>query len=178
MSQELILGADSVMVIPTAPGRAVLTLDVRSVLKTEGRLQEIQAVTRLKAGELMHSFNQACLDSKKHVNEITKELAYAERHLAKVKAHVIFDKIPDFLSKKGLTNGKSPMGSEDLRTTLLNADDEFAEASEIVSGMKASIEFFEIRHKSFERAYYAVHKLTDIRERTQNYSFGEDLKSI
>lgn len=158
---ELILGANEVLVVPVAMGRHTLTLDIRPITKAESRLHEIQLVSPGRSGELLHLFNQACLDCKKHVNLLSTEKNYAQRASGRIRSGAIFERLPAFLKDKGLVNARSPIGSEDIRETFLATDQEYQDSLDRITSIEAAIEFFEIRHEAFKRAYFATYKLTD-----------------
>ncbi len=164
-----LLSQREAMIVPSSPGRQPLALDLRSILSAESRLHEIQLASKMRSGELLHLFNSACLDCKKAVNQLSTEKNYVERHVARVRSVALFDKLPEVLKQKGLANARSPLGSEDIREAFLATDADFGKAQDLLAEIVAAIEFFEIRYKAFERAYYATYRLTDKHNTGENF---------
>lgn len=149
------------MIIPVAPGRRPLTLDLKPIQKAISRLQEIRLVSPTRSGELLHLFNQGCLDCRDHIRLLNTEKHFVEQFAKKMQYQAIFDRLPSILKEKGLANARSPVGSEDIRTMFLSTDAEYQSALDLKVNIEAAIEFFDARHEALKRAYFATHKLTE-----------------
>jgi hypothetical protein len=164
---DLILGADMALMFPSGNGLDKdVVLDLRTVYKAEARLIELQAVTRVKAGELLHCFITAWKEAREHLARANKQLVVAKRRLKEVRAEVVLDRALDVLKEKGLVSSRSPSGSEDLREAVVVTSKAYQGASERVEAIGAVAELLEIKAETFKMAYFAVNKLLDPMDRT------------
>jgi hypothetical protein len=169
---DLILSADKALVVPAADGQAPLVFDMREIFRAESRLIELNAVTRVKAGELLHTFITAWRDTKRLVARTRRQLVAAKRNVKEARATVIVDKLQEILKEKGLATPKSPSGSEDLRSSIVEKDPDYKAANAIQEEIEAALEWLEIQAETFKMAYFSVNKLIDPREAGASTSGG------
>jgi hypothetical protein len=172
MSEELTpakaLPAASRLVVPRGdPGKASMAFDLSEVDRAEGRVAEIAALTPTKAPELMAAFNTAYIKAIKAQAAIQHELVVARRAVEKISAIVTLDRIPEVLKARGLATAKNPMGSEDIRTAILNSDPEFEAAQTRADFIACCLELVKGKAKAMEMAYTAVKKM--LGEQSFNY---------
>jgi hypothetical protein len=159
---DLVLGANEALVFPSGNGiDAPIVLDLRPVFKAEARLIELQAVTRAKAGELLHCFIDAWKEARTAQARASKQLVVSKRKLKEVRAEVVLDRALDVLKDKGLVSTRSPSGSEDLREAVVSRDRSYQAASERMEQIQAVVELMEIKAETMKMAYFAVNKLVD-----------------
>lgn len=154
-------------------GLAPIPLDLTSILRTESRIMEVATVTPMKAPELMATFNVAFLECNKMIALLEQEYVMAKRQSDKVRSVVILDRAPRVLAERGLVTAKNPAGSEDLRRSVLDGDEEYQTALQLVSDIACYLELLKGKQKGIEMAYTSVKKLFG--ERTFNY--GSDLSA-
>lgn len=164
---DLILGANEALVFPSGNGiDAPVALDLRTVFRAETRLIELQAVTRAKAGELLHTFIEAWKEARTAQARASNQCVVAKRRLKEIRAEVVLDRALDILKDKGLVSTRSPSGSEDLREAVVVRDRSYQAASERLEQIQAVVELMEIKAETFKMAYFAVNKLVDPVDRT------------
>jgi hypothetical protein len=157
MSSPL-LHSNQAVVVPIV-GKAPLVIDLTHVYEIENRIEEVAFVTTAKAPELMARFNEAYLYVHKHISLLEYELNRAEREANKVRAIILLDKVSVILEQKGLLSGKSRAGSEDLRTAILDQDEEYQDALDQTQKIKCVIELLKGKLKGFEMAYTSTKKI-------------------
>lgn len=134
-------------------------LNLSKVYATEQRIPEIAFITPHKAPELLARFNEAFLDLVKYIPMVKYELVQAKREANKRRSIVLLDLVPEILKAKGLTNAKSPAGSEDLRRAILETDEEYERLCRQGEKIEAIIELLEGKLKALEWAYTATKKI-------------------
>lgn len=156
-SKKLILDGTEI-VCPRAGGRYVL-IDLREISGYEARLDDVAIVTKQKAPELLSIYNRAYLEVSKTATTLENDLAGAERHQGEVRSRIVLDDAPRILKEKGLVSAKSPAGSEDLRTAVLEGNSEYQDAVELCEQIRCVIALLRGKQKAFENAYTAVKKI-------------------
>jgi len=139
------------------------------------RIGEIQGVTKLKAPELLSTFNKAWRDAAESIAVARVARIQAQRAADRVRAILLLDKIPTILKEKGLTSPRSPGGSEDLRQAALDIDEEYQKALEIGDKIDCVVELLRGKQKSVEMAYSSVKKILgdgDVGYSDHKYSAG------
>lgn len=175
---DLILGADMALVVPLANGRNAV-LDMREIYRAEGRLIELRGVTKLKAGELIHTFIEAWSRAAEYVGQLDAELARAKSALNRVRAVVVLDKAPEQLKQRGLSSSRSPGGSEDLRNAVVSCDKDYQAAEEVVIQTTAAIAFMKTKVEKFKMAYFSVDRdAGPVRRDTSGGTGDEDLGTM
>lgn len=169
---ELVLGADQALIIPRPNGTKPLVLDMRMIFKAEGRLFELQGVTKAKAGELIGTYIKAWDESKNYLSVLNGELLRAKEKLKEVRGLVVLDRAPEVLSKRGLSSARSPAGSEDLRDAVVHTDTDYKAAVECLAQVTTAAEYMDGKVEKFKMAYFAVNKLIDSRDPNANTSGG------
>ena len=134
-------------------------LDLTRVYAIEDRVQEIAYVTPQKAPELLARFNETFLYLHKMVSSLEYVYLEAEGEANRIKSIVLLDRAPEILEKKGLINGKSRAGSEDLRNAVLAQDEEYQSALDIVAQIQCIIELLRGKLKGIEWAFTSVKKI-------------------
>lgn len=168
---SLLMNTEAIM-LPAGAGDLAEALDIRSIIKAESRLVELQGVTKAKAGELLSAYIESWKDARLLRNKVALRVAKAKRHLETVRAMVVIDRGPELLKDKGLTSTRSPAGSADLRDATVALDPEFNSASEYLEQMVATQELLDIKAETFRMAYFSINKLIDPVDRSVNYSGG------
>jgi len=112
-----------------------------------------------KAPELLATFNIAYLDVKDVLLKLECLQIEASKDVNRRKAIVILDEVPKILAAKGLSNSRSPGGSEDQRNAILDTDAEYLAANDRLSLIKAMIKLMEGKLKGVEMAYTSVKKI-------------------
>jgi hypothetical protein len=169
----LILGADKALVVPRGSGNGKpLVFNLTGVFKAESRLIELQAVTRLKAGELTHAFLTAWRDASTYCKEVKAEFVRGKRAVREARAVVVLDRVQDVLKDKGLSSARSPAGSEDLRDSVVALDKDYQAAAERLEEIEAAMDYLEIKAETFKMAYFSVDKLLDPSDKTKREFSG------
>lgn len=133
--------------------------DLTEVNKALARLPEISHVTQTTAPELLMSFNRAYLEAEQISAGVELNLSMASRDLDKVHSIVLLDKVPEYLKSKGMSTAKSPMGSEDIRKAIIDADPEYQRACDALDQLKAVSKLIKSKAKGLEMAYSTVKRL-------------------
>lgn len=155
-----ILEPQKAIVCPRGKGETqALALDMTNCYKAEGRIQEVAFVTPHKAPELLAVFNETFLELTRYLSQLDYELNVAERAANKVRAIILLDKVPEILKERGLATAKSPLGSEDIRTAILDTDQEYQEALERCDKIRAISKLLQGKLKAIEMAYTSVKKI-------------------
>jgi hypothetical protein len=154
---ELIREADKVIVCPRA-GTTVdaITIDLKKILEAEQRMIEVQALTPAKAGELCTVFTISWRDLHHNICVLEKEKIDAQKIVDRRKAIVFLEIVPQYLKDKGLFSPKSPTGNEEIRTAILNLDEEYQSGQEVVDQIVAIIELLKGKLKAFEMSFTTV----------------------
>lgn len=154
-----ILEPSQAIICPRGSGEGGLVLEMVNVYAAEKRIAEIAFVTPHKAPELLAVFNGVFLELTRCVTQLDYERNQAERVANKVRAIILLDKVPGILKERGLTTAKSPMGSEDIRTAILDLDDDYNVALERVDQIAAISKILQGKLKAIEMAYTSVKKI-------------------
>lgn len=162
-----ILSPKGVLVLPhgDGPTNNPLTIDLASVYKAEARLFELQSVTRLKAGELLHTFIRAWSDARTAHATVQHHLTKAKRYLKRVRGLCVLDRAAAVLEKKGLASSRSPAGSEDLRDAVVSTDADYLVAADRVEQLQAALDLLETKAETLKMGYFSVQTVLDPRER-------------
>lgn len=149
----------TVLLVPRGlKGLAPLSIDMTSILTAEGRIKEVAAVTPTKAPELLSMFNMTYLDCSKYVALLEQEHIMAKRQADKVRSVVVLERAPQILLTRGLSTAKNPAGSEDLRRAVLDGDEEYQIAMQLVSDIHCYLDLLKGKQKGIEMAYTSVKK--------------------
>jgi hypothetical protein len=140
-------------------GDSTVAIPIRSVYEAESRIPEVAMVNAQKAPELLATFNIAYLDIKDVLLKLQYLLVEAEKAANRRRAIVILDEVPKILASKGISNARSPGGSEDQRNAVLDLDDGFVALMDKVHLTKALIELMEGKLKGIEWAFTSVKKI-------------------
>lgn len=167
-----ILDPKQALQFPAGDGGQDVVLDLRDMYTAKARLVELQAITRLKAGELLHTFIRAWSDTAKMAKLAERHLTRAKRKLKEVRAVVILDRVPDKLKERGWSTARSPVGSEDIRDSVVAIDADYQKASDRLEQIQAAVAFLDIEAETFKMAYFSINKLIDPHERVQNDTSG------
>jgi len=146
------------------------TYDLTEVNRALARMPEISHVTPTTAPELLMSFNKAYLEAEQISAGVELNLAMAARDLDKIHSIVLLDRVPEYLKSKGMSTAKSPMGSEDIRKAIIDADPEYQKACEALDQLKAVSKLVKSKSKGLEMAYSTVKRL--VSEQSFNWGGG------
>lgn len=148
------------IVCPTGkPGAQSIIIDLRPISKVEVRIDEIQALTKEKAPELLSQFIIAWKELHQNMVLLTKELNDAKRHSDRVRGRLILDEIPKQLEVKGLATSRSPAGSADLREAMLTQNEEYQETLTRIDYLTAVIELLDGKLTAFDMAFTSIKKV-------------------
>lgn len=147
------------LVVPSEEGKQPLLLPLTAIYETEHRIGEVATVNAHKAPELLAAFNIAYLNVKDYIVRLHLCLADAEKSSNTRKSIVILDIVPGVLKAKGISNARSPGGSEDQREAVLAQDVEYLKCQDRINMIKAIIELLEGKKQGFEMAYTSVKKI-------------------
>jgi chromosome segregation ATPase len=107
----------------------------------------------------MAVFNTAFANLCEIISSVEYEYEMAKKHCNEVRAVILLDKVPAILRDKGLSSGKSPTGSEDMRQAILDLDSNYSEAQNKIIDLKCTLSLLEGKKKSIEMAYTSVKKV-------------------
>lgn len=151
------------------------SIDTTQIESAVSRIGEVQTVTKLKAPELLSTYNLAWRDAAEAMAYVRANHIQAKKHADKLRAIILLDKAPTILKEKGLTTTKSPGGSEDFRQAILDSDDEYQAALENAAVIECIIELLRGKQKSVEMAFTSVKKILgegDVGYSNQTFSTG------
>lgn len=151
-------GDKPVLLVPQ-PGREPDRLDLTVLYDAERRLPEIANANEHTAPNLLATFNVAYLDAAAMLKRVDVFLGMAERAARQRRSVVLLDVAPAKLEALGLATKRSPAGSEDLRSAVLDADDEYRAALEMVDQVEAIVGLLAEKKRGFEMAYGSVKSL-------------------
>lgn len=151
---DLIQEAEHALVVPRAgTDVSAIVIDLKAILRAEARIIEVQAVTPMKAGELLATFNVSWRDLHYNICLLEKEKNDAQRELNRIRATIILERAPKIIKERGLSDNK------ETREACVTLDPEYEKAEEILDQLVAAIELLRGKLKSFEMAYTSVKKL-------------------
>ena len=149
--EDLFLTPDGALVVPNGTaGRKPLCFDLRSIVKAETRLFEVQSVTRAKSAELLHTYNDAWGNARKIVATLLEHLDTAKHRIKELQSVLILDKIPELAKAKGLKE------TADVREALLYTQPDFLKLCETRDKIVAAERHMTVKVDQFERAYFTV----------------------
>ncbi len=143
-----------VPVVPSSSG-AELSIPLQRILVAEHRAEEISFITPGKAPELLTIFNRAYLDASDAYSKLRYERDRAEDEVAKIKAEILLDRVPDILKAKNIAS------SADVRQAIIDSDPDYRNARERVSFIEASLEYVKGKMKFLENSYTSIKKIMD-----------------
>lgn len=151
---DLIREGGHALVVPRVGSNvSAIIIDLKAILKAEARIIEVQAVTPVKAGELLAAFNVSWRDLHQNICLLEKEKNDAQRELNRIRATVILERAPKIIKEKGLSDNK------ETREACVTLDSEYQTTEEVLDQLVAAIELLKGKLKSFEMAYTSVKKL-------------------
>ena len=148
------------IVCPDLNGEEVsLQIDMNTIWEAENRIPDIATVNSFKAPELLSVFNRAYLYCHEQMTKLEYEVHRMETIANKRKSIVLLDIVPEYLESKNMSNGKNRMGSEDIRTAILNLDEEYGKITETIQQNRCILELVKGKMKGFEMAFTSVKKI-------------------
>lgn len=162
------MNPNTIIVPSTLKGIPGPTLDLRVVNIAEARIPEVAIVTPEKAPELLAAFNVAYLEASRMAIQLEEELLRAKQTVERVKALIILDRAPKILTERGLSTGKNPAGSADLRQAVIDSDPEYQQAVDIVNAIDCYMALMKNKAKGIEMAYTSVKRI--LGENAFNYA--------
>lgn len=145
-----------------------VSVDLTKASEAKRRIPEVAFVTPGKAPELLAVFNDAYADISRQIPVVEYHIQRAQATANRIRSVVLLDKAPKILQEKNLTTSRSPGGSEDLRTAVLDADEEYLAACDNVYQLKCILDTLKFLLKDVEMAYSSVKKI--LGEGSFNYS--------
>lgn len=140
-------------------GNGTVAIPIRTIYDAESRIPEVATANAHKAPELLATFNTAYLDIKDVVLKLRYLLIEAEKAANRRRAIVLLDEVPKILASKGISNARSPGGSEDQRNAILDLDDEYIALMDKVHLMEALLELMDGKLTAVEWAFTSVKKI-------------------
>lgn len=171
---DTILSANDALLIPVIDGKKPIVLDMREIRRAQARLIELRSVTKLKAGELIYTFIDAWSRAATYAVQLKAEVQRAKARMREARAVVVLDKVPEELKRRGLASARSPAGSEDLRTSVVDRDRDFQAAEDLVIQLTAEHALMETRAEQFKMAYFSVDRDNGPNRRDTSGGAGED----
>ncbi len=146
--------------VPDGDGGGRFTLlPMSAIYRAEARIEEIAIINTAKAPELIVCFTRAYATLTDHLAVISTQVVKAQNTVAKRSAIVLLDEVPRILREKGVLSARSPGGSEDQRTAVLEMDPEYQVARDRLQELEAYYALVEGKQDNIERAYLAVRKI-------------------
>ena len=155
------------ILVVSGDGAAKIELNMNCIYEAENRVHELSVINSHKAPELISCFLRGFAALSDHIARISEQLVKAENILAKRKAVIVIDVAPSFFKERGLR------GTEDQRESLLEMDEEWTKARDVVQQLEAWRELLCNKSKSIEMAYLAARKVIgDSYHQSQNTGFS------
>lgn len=129
-----VLQNDQVLVLPAFGKSPALRMEMAKIREAESRLIEAKTVNPVTYADLEHTFNESYRDLKRHLSAIGYQIDMADKHLEEVKADILLDKYPEYLSSNEI---KKSNDSADLRKAFMSRDPEYQKALERIAQLKA-----------------------------------------
>jgi hypothetical protein len=155
-----LLLSDDVLLLPNVYSSKPTILELKEVHKAHARLVELNGITREKAGELQATMISAFSQARKYASALKADFGVTKQRLRRIRARIILDEASEVLKTKGLLTSRSPAGSEDLRDSVVNTNEEYNNVAEILAQTEAVMEDMQSRAEEFKMAYYAIGQLT------------------
>jgi hypothetical protein len=152
------INPETLLVPRGLPDLSPLKLDLKGIMEAEARIEEISILTTVKAPELMSLFNKTYLELSNMIAAVEFEYELSKKHLNKIKAIILIDKIPNIIKEKNLSSGKG-LGSEDIRSAIVDMDPDYEKAQEKTIQLKCILSLLEGKKKSVDMAYTATKKV-------------------
>lgn len=134
-------------------GDTAMVIDLKALLASETRQEEVAFVTPQKAPELLAEFNRSWRDIHKLVIQLSSELLQAQKAVQRRKAILLLEEVPKVLKSKGLTTNDAN------RDAIITLDDQFDRLQDKADQIKAVVEYLKGKLKTFENAYSSVKKI-------------------
>lgn len=149
--------SNGTLVVPSATGEA-RTFNIHDTQAAEGMLGEVAVMTKAKAPIFLDLFNQAMLKTRKVMSPIQALKNAAKDELARVRATIILEVVPDYLEKRK-ANQRSPYGSEDIREAIVVTQDSYRRALDVFQQLEAAYQYLDDSYQAFKNAYFAIQAL-------------------
>lgn len=145
---------EGTVTVPKGDGiGSALTINVKSILTSEGRLKDAAFANAHTAPELMAAFNKSWLDLGKILTAVNYERAMAQNRVSTSHAEAILNATNEELAKRG-----HPKASADLRKALADIDKAYLSAKECLDKIDAVRHFLSCKITAFENGFTAVKK--------------------
>ncbi len=127
-----------------------ISIPIGNILAAEAREPEVAIVTKLKAPELLFSFNEAWRRCHDLIVLLTQCLNSAKKESNKRKGVVILEVAPTKLKEMEVSS------TADSRSAILDTDEEYLKLLDEQQQIEAAIELFKGKLKAFENAFTSV----------------------
>lgn len=141
------------LVCPRGVNHEHITIPVAEILQAEAREREVAIVTKLKAPELLYTFNEAWRRCHDVVVLLTSTLNAAKKAAKNRKGVVTLEVAPQVLEQKGIAS------TADSREAVLDTDPEYLRLLDEQQQIEAAIELFKGKMKGLENAFTSVKAL-------------------
>lgn len=146
-------------IVPNTNGETRLVLDMRVVYEAERRNDDISITNEHKAPELMAFFNKAYAAAGNYLNRINMEIVRAQKVANVRRAVVVLDEVPKILIAKGLATGSRPSGTDALREAILDLDEKYQNALDLVDQLRAYSAIMKTKLEHIQQSYLGVRKI-------------------
>ena len=153
------IGTFTCLEIPATGQLRAVRIDLSLVYDAERRIPEIQFVKKETAAGILADFMQGYGQANNAHALVSKLLAETENAAKRRRAYVVLDKAPEILKEKGLVTARNPTGSEDLRNSVLELDEEYQQLVDRISFLVAVKSLIAGKMKNLQMAYDAVKKI-------------------
>jgi len=154
----MLIQENAVIVVPGGregdPYYPDIRVDLGVILTNQHRQAEVASVTKMKAPELLKTFNESWRDLDKLIKQLVASEIVAEREVEKRKATMLLEEVEGILKSK--TNVSS---TKDTRDAVIILDPTYQRLQDRVDKIHAMSEFLKGKLKSFENAYTSVKKI-------------------
>lgn len=142
-----------VLICPKGINHEHLSVPIGEILSAEAREHEVAIVSKLRAPELLYTFNDAWRRTHDIIVLLTRAMNSAKKEANKRKGVVILEVAPSYLQQKGISS------TADSRQAVLDNDSEYLSLIDEQQQLEAAIELFKGKLKAFENAFTSVKAL-------------------
>lgn len=150
----------NMLTYPKGVGEGCIQIDMSRVAYAVKRLPDIAITNAIKAPELIALFTEATLTLSRYQAQANYELERAITNSKRIRSRILLDEVPDEMSRRGLSSSRSPSGSEDQRSAVIEINPDYQKAIDTVAEIRAAAAFIEGTHSSMEKGYFAASKAT------------------
>ena len=154
-------------------GRVEMPLDLKAIelSRVAASKSTLFSVEQILGGARLHLEALSSITAIKL--EVEKQLSRARNAIALRKSEIVLDVVPEILRQKGLATSKSPLGSEDARSAVIDGDPEYRRLVEVKEELEAISSFFDKEYQNVSASHRAAMRAADSARFSNKTSFGE-----